>query len=108
MDSRNYYGSNSSPSCLCSPTSHPGSFRCSLHRSSGSPARKEPSEKNPRILEGSGSGSRVSKVGILKAFLMKLIKPNSTIDNLPRRRRNFQPKPTRFFNPNSQNQLLVS
>ncbi|KAL0441670.1 UNVERIFIED_CONTAM: hypothetical protein Sradi_0105900 [Sesamum radiatum] len=74
------------------PTSHPGSFRCSLHRS---PTRKEPAAEHNRILEA----SRTSKVGILKAFMMKLIKP-STNDNLPRRR-NFQPKPTRFFDPNS-------
>ncbi|KAL2242730.1 uncharacterized protein LOC105158524 [Sesamum indicum] len=100
MDSRNYYGSSSSPgrACLCSPTSHPGSFRCSLHRS---PTQKEPAAEKNRVLEleASSTSSRMSKMGIVKAFVMKLIKP-STNDNLPRRR-NFQPKPTRFFDPNS-------
>ncbi|KAL0354842.1 UNVERIFIED_CONTAM: hypothetical protein Sradi_3931100 [Sesamum radiatum] len=102
MGSRNYYGSSSLPgrACLCSPTSHPGSFRCSLHRS---PTRKEPAAEKNRILEleaPSTTSRTTSKVGIVKAFVMKLIKPASTNDNLPRRR-NFQPKPTRFFDPNS-------
>ncbi|KAM3700122.1 hypothetical protein ACB098_05G074100 [Castanea mollissima] len=53
--------------CLCSPTTHPGSFRCSLHRSS--------SKFTVHIKQS------------------KIIKPSS---HGLRRKRNFQPRPTRF------------
>ncbi|KAL9398451.1 hypothetical protein Peur_007412 [Populus x canadensis] len=77
--------------CLCSPTTHPGSFRCSLHRN----FRKVP------------SGSRIGRVGSnhnwdltvvakanpFKAILLHIIKPSS---HDLHRRRDFQPRPTRF------------
>ncbi|KAL7139889.1 hypothetical protein ABFS83_09G084100 [Erythranthe nasuta] len=89
--------------CLCSPTSHPGSFRCSLHRSSGSPARvPDPKTQKKRVLDP------LRKVGIVKAFLMQLIKPSK---HHLQRRRNFQPKPTRFCsinNNHNNNSVVVS
>ncbi|KAL1167343.1 hypothetical protein V6Z11_A05G012900 [Gossypium hirsutum] len=57
--------------CLCSPTTHPGSFRCSLHRNFNKPPTGR---------------SRA-------ALLLQIIKPSS---HDLQRRRNFQPKPSRF------------
>ncbi|KAI3455275.1 hypothetical protein Pfo_011938 [Paulownia fortunei] len=113
MASRNCTSSASSSAaraCLCSPTSHPGSFRCRLHRSSGSPARRpNPKPQKKRMLEP--SRTMVSKAGMVKALVMQLIKPSS---HDVQRTRNFQPKPTRFCNLNdnnngsSRNQVVVS
>ncbi|KAL3835507.1 hypothetical protein ACJIZ3_010243 [Penstemon smallii] len=96
MASRNS-SSSSGRACLCSPTSHPGSFRCSLHRSSRNPSPKPKPSVN-RIMEN--PKSMVSKLGLLKAFLMHMIKPSS---NDLHRRRNFKPKPTRFCKLNNNN-----
>ncbi|XAR67845.1 hypothetical protein NMG60_11002771 [Bertholletia excelsa] len=71
--------------CLCSPTTHPGSFRCSLHRIS----RKQFS-RSAAYLSRLDS---ISKVSVLRVFLMQVIKPSRRDI---RRRENFQPKPTRF------------
>lgn len=102
MASRNRESSSRRASCLCSPTSHPGSFRCSLHRSSRSPARiSDPKPQKKRVLDP----SLLSKVGAVKAFLMQLIKPSS---RHLQRRRNFQPKPTRFCGLNNHNPVAVS
>lgn len=96
MASRDCSPSSNGRTCLCSPTSHPGSFRCSFHRGSVSPA---PTPKTNRILDPT------------KALVMKLIKPK--IHGV-QRRSNFEAKPTRFSTINHinstahHNQLLVS
>lgn len=81
--------------CLCSPTNHPGSFRCARHRASYPKlGRKMISEQlNHR-----------KKTNLVKEFLMKIIKPSS-LDI--QRRRNFEPKPTRFFVLNHSNNEMV-
>ncbi|KAJ4718545.1 Serine-rich protein-related [Melia azedarach] len=79
--------------CLCSPSTHPGSFRCSLHRSC-----RKVSTANSRTESKKMMMSMASKADLIKAFLMQIIKPSS--HNL-RRRSNFQPKPTRFCQMNS-------
>ncbi|KAL6334701.1 hypothetical protein AAG906_021360 [Vitis piasezkii] len=84
--------SSSSRTCLCSPTAHPGSFRCSLHRGSLKPCGR--STANINRLEP----KTVTKATLLKAFLMQIIKPSS---HDARRRKNFQPRPTRFCLMNS-------
>ncbi|KAJ6863431.1 hypothetical protein NC652_040087 [Populus alba x Populus x berolinensis] len=77
--------------CLCSPTTHPGSFRCGLHRDSlRVPARS-------RIGRG-GSNNRgglalVAKANSFKAILLQIIKPSS---HDLHRRKDFQPRLTRF------------
>lgn len=91
MGSRNDVFVSSSTSgrgrtCLCSPSSHPGSFRCSLHRSSGSPSR---------IANPKAGMKRVVGPSVKALVLMKLMKPSS---HHLQRRRNFHPKPTRFYN----------
>ncbi|XWS16510.1 hypothetical protein CRYUN_Cryun34aG0094600 [Craigia yunnanensis] len=97
--------SSSSPSskrtCLCSPTKHPGSFRCSLHRSLGKVSSKSAAPHVNRQREESKAGmvmtmrttTSSSKTTLIKAFLMQIIKPSS---HDLQRRGNFHPKPTRF------------
>ncbi|OMO65271.1 hypothetical protein CCACVL1_21568 [Corchorus capsularis] len=81
--------------CLCSPTTHPGSFRCSQHRNS----IKRPggsSRRRARVVPVSSNNwelSTVAKANSIKALLLQMIKPSS---HDLRRRRNFQPKPSRF------------
>ncbi|KAK8584731.1 hypothetical protein V6N13_138681 [Hibiscus sabdariffa] len=92
--------------CLCSPTHHPGSFRCSLHRSSGkvsskseaSPPhfnrQKEDQSKATMVLMMSTvSSTPSSKSSLTKSFLMQMIRPSN---HRLQRRRDFHPKPSRF------------
>ncbi|KAE8710946.1 Detected protein of unknown function [Hibiscus syriacus] len=91
--------------CLCSPTNHPGSFRCSLHRSLGKVSSKsvasashvnrlkDDQSKAAMMLMMSTVSSSSSKSSLIKAFLMQIIRPSS---HGLRRRRNFHPKPSRF------------
>ncbi|KAE8656938.1 Detected protein of unknown function [Hibiscus syriacus] len=92
--------------CLCSPTNHPGSFRCSLHRSSGKVSSKsvasapyvnrqkeDQSKSAMMMMMMSTVSSSSSKSSLIKAFLMQIISPSS---HGLQRRRNFHPKPSRF------------
>ncbi|KAK9102089.1 hypothetical protein Sjap_019343 [Stephania japonica] len=69
-------------SCLCAPTTHPGSFRCSLHRNPPCRFGAHHDEMNPK-----------KATNLLKEFLRQTIKPSS---HDLHRRRDFRPKPTRF------------
>ncbi|KAG5537476.1 hypothetical protein RHGRI_024793 [Rhododendron griersonianum] len=77
--------SSSARTCLCSPTTHPGSFRCSLHRNS----RGLLSRSTARI---NRLDPNQSKACVLKPFLMQIIRPSSH----DQRRKKFRPRPTRF------------
>ncbi|CAL9200737.1 unnamed protein product [Musa hybrid cultivar] len=95
MDSKNSASSSSSskprsPSrpCLCSPTTHPGSFRCKLHRG--------PRKSSGRSVAHAGSPETKgpAKATSMGGLLMQMIRPSG---HDLRRRRHFQPKPSRFF-----------
>ncbi|KAM6579981.1 hypothetical protein CsatA_003755 [Cannabis sativa] len=88
--------------CLCSPTSHPGSFRCSLHRNPHKPSRST-STSRVRVSSGQWKTGMEDKANTIKALLLQLIKPSS---HDLQRRRNFQPRPTRFCLMNSNNHNL--
>ncbi|KAL2338456.1 hypothetical protein Fmac_012902 [Flemingia macrophylla] len=77
---KSQYSHTSRPTrtCTCSPTKHPGSFRCSMHK------------KPPR---GRPSSTMAAKVNSLKAVLLQMLKPPS---HDLHRRKTFQPKPSRF------------
>ncbi|OAY46981.1 uncharacterized protein LOC110617041 [Manihot esculenta] len=76
--------------CLCSPTTHPGSFRCSLHRNyQRVPSRRSSSSSSSNNWEL----AVIAKANSLKAFLLQIIKPSS---HDLQRRRNFRPRPSRF------------
>ncbi|OIT08493.1 hypothetical protein A4A49_13909 [Nicotiana attenuata] len=87
--------------CYCSPTNHPGSFRCKLHKNGRQSARRLSTSSNYWEL------AKVAKANSLKAFLLQIIKPSS---HDLQRRRNFQPKPSRFswINNNEEHGVTVS
>ncbi|KAB2016665.1 hypothetical protein ERO13_D08G102100v2 [Gossypium hirsutum] len=74
--------------CLCAPTSHPGSFRCSLHRNFN---RLPPGRT--KLVRVPPTHWKIPKANLINPFLIQILRP-STHDM--QRRRNFQPKPSRF------------
>ncbi|KAJ0965935.1 hypothetical protein J5N97_027106 [Dioscorea zingiberensis] len=99
-------GSPSRRTCLCSPTTHPGSFRCSIHKGfqlhhhphhhSVSHAFSSPSNRlNARRSAMTNSLVRIGTVegDWVKRALAALIRPSS---HQQRRRAAFQPRPSRL------------
>ncbi|XBI49622.1 hypothetical protein VPH35_113162 [Triticum aestivum] len=102
------------PTCLCSPTNHPGSFRCSRHRSprgrplssSGRASQQAASTsgasatgREEGIIRSSGVGAagRTAKGrSVLRAHLLRLVSPPSSGGNDRRRCRDFKPRPSRL------------
>lgn len=88
---------NPKKTCLCSPTSHPGSFRCSLHKNVNiaSPISYSPSRLNARRSAMTNSLVRIGTVegDLVKRALAALIRPSS---HHQRRRNDFQPRPSRL------------
>ncbi|XP_021894450.1 putative protein TPRXL [Carica papaya] len=87
-------------SCMCSPTTHPGSFRCSLHKGFGHGNSQalsySPSNRlNARRSAMTNSLVRIGGVegDLVKRALAALIRPSS---HQQRRRAAFQPKPSRL------------
>nr|POE69733.1 hypothetical protein CFP56_63866 [Quercus suber] len=93
--------------CLCSPTTHPGSFRCSIHRNPHPHHNKSLSRRMVRVSRSQWELAVIAKANSLKAFLLQIIKPSS---HDLQRRRNFQPKPSRFcmMNNNRSDGVAVS
>lgn len=92
-------------SCMCSPTNHPGSFRCSLHKNGG-PQRgnqqhQQPSgpyQSNRLYARRSAMTNSLVRIGTVEGDLVKralaaLIRPSS---HSQRRRADFQPRPSRL------------
>lgn len=87
--------------CMCSPTTHPGSFRCSLHKKSGSSGHHQASSAysssglNMRRSAMTNSLVRIGGVegDWVKRALTALIRPSS---HQLRRRANFRPQPSRL------------
>uniref|UniRef100_A0ACD5YPT3 Uncharacterized protein n=1 Tax=Avena sativa TaxID=4498 RepID=A0ACD5YPT3_AVESA len=94
--------------CLCSPTNHPGSFRCSRHRTPGrrlpssslsSSARATQQAMASGMKSGGGGASRTASKGrsaTLRAHLQRLLvsPPSSGSDH--RRCRDFKPRMSRL------------
>ncbi|CAI0388730.1 unnamed protein product [Linum tenue] len=85
--------------CLCSPTNHPGSFRCSLHKNRSSATGSRPSRREL------AAAAAMAKALTLRAFLLQIIKPSNQDQ---KRRRNFQPRPSRFCTMNGGSGVAVS
>ncbi|KAK4795746.1 hypothetical protein SAY86_028072 [Trapa natans] len=96
--------SNRKKMCMCSPTRHPGSFRCALHKSSGgnpgiggnqSPLYSSTRRLNFRRSAMANSLVRICGVEgeLVKRALSALIRPSS---HQLRRREDFQPRPSRL------------
>jgi len=81
--------------CMCSPTTHPGSFRCSLHKKSHAPAPYSPNRLNARRSAMTNSLVRIRGVegDLVKRALAALIRPSS---HQQRRRGDFHPRPSRL------------
>lgn len=81
--------------CMCSPTTHPGSFRCSLHKKSHAPAPYSPHRLNARRSAMTNSLVRIRGVegDLVKRALAALIRPSS---HQQRRRGDFYPRPSRL------------
>lgn len=90
--------------CMCSPTTHPGSFRCSLHKNSNSTSNNShnhtapyPSNRlNARRSAMTNSLVRIGTVeggDLVKRALAALIRPSS---HQQKRRTSFQPRPSRL------------
>ncbi|XP_052200543.1 uncharacterized protein LOC127806955 [Diospyros lotus] len=82
--------------CMCSPTTHPGSFRCSLHKNMNNQAGSFPSNRlNARRSAMTNSLVRIGTVegDLVKRALAALIRPSS---HQQRRRGAFQPRPSRL------------
>ncbi|KAF3453045.1 hypothetical protein FNV43_RR03478 [Rhamnella rubrinervis] len=90
---------NQKRTCMCSPTTHPGSFRCSLHKGFGSSSHSSvpysPNRLNARRSAMTNSLVRIGGVegDLVRRALAALIRPSS--HNL-RRRADFQPRPSRL------------
>ncbi|PON52057.1 serine-rich protein-like protein [Parasponia andersonii] len=90
--------------CLCSPTTHPGSFRCSLHKGFGNSSSSSsnphapyaPNRLNARRSAMTNSLVRIGGVegaDLVKRALAALIRPSS---HQQRRRADFRPRPSRL------------
>ncbi|KAE7997638.1 hypothetical protein FH972_002254 [Carpinus fangiana] len=85
--------------CMCSPTTHPGSFRCSLHKGLGTQQAVpySPNRLNARRSAMTNSLVRIGGVegDLVKRALAALIRPSS---HQQRRRSDFQRRPSRLSN----------
>ncbi|PON51659.1 serine-rich protein-like protein [Parasponia andersonii] len=87
--------------CMCSPTTHPGSFRCSLHKNSPRDSRDHAASYNSTRLNLRRSAMTNSLVRIggveggdlVRRALSALIRPSS---HHQRRRAAFKPQPSRL------------
>ncbi|GJM87151.1 hypothetical protein PR202_ga03077 [Eleusine coracana subsp. coracana] len=83
--------------CLCSPTNHPGSFRCSRHRNNprgrSTPAAATSGDAGPHRGRSSAAAGKGRSV---RALLLQKICTPSDRDRQRRRRGDFQPSPSRL------------
>ncbi|KAL1819613.1 hypothetical protein DCAR_0415907 [Daucus carota subsp. sativus] len=86
-------------SCMCSPTNHPGSFRCSMHKNAANVSNQTTSYRGNRLNERrSAMTNSLVRIGTVEGELMKrtlaaLIRPSS---HSQKRRGSFQPRPSRL------------
>ncbi|CAI9100925.1 OLC1v1038116C1 [Oldenlandia corymbosa var. corymbosa] len=89
--------------CMCSPTNHPGSFRCSLHKGSAGNSHGHTasysSNSNRLNMRRSAMKNSLVRIGTVeggdwvKRALASLIRPSS---HQQRRRDDFKPRPSRL------------
>ncbi|CAN8299202.1 unnamed protein product [Cochlearia groenlandica] len=92
--------------CMCSPTTHPGSFRCSLHKNVANPhgqgtASSSYPSNGLNMRRSAMTNSLVRIGGVegewVRRSLTTLIRPSS---HHLKRRASYQPRPSRFSNHN--------
>ncbi|XP_061376436.1 uncharacterized serine-rich protein C215.13-like [Gastrolobium bilobum] len=84
--------------CMCSPTNHPGSFRCSLHKNSGGSHNADSYPSIRLNMRRSAMKNSLVRIGgvegeWVKRALTALIRPSS---HQQRRRAAFEPRPSRL------------
>ncbi|KAK7270643.1 hypothetical protein RJT34_25951 [Clitoria ternatea] len=83
--------------CLCSPSTHPGSFRCAYHKQLAEQEKASCSNRKLNLRRSAMKNSLVRIGGVegelVKRTLTTLIRPSS---QQLRRREGFQPKPSRL------------
>ncbi|XP_027332032.1 uncharacterized protein LOC113847248 [Abrus precatorius] len=96
---KNHHISVQKKTCMCSPTTHPGSFRCSLHKSIGGNHHSSGSFPSNRLnMRRSAMKNSLVRIGgvegeWVKRALTALIRPSS---HQQRRRAAFEPRPSRL------------
>ncbi|XP_038985417.1 uncharacterized protein LOC103715996 [Phoenix dactylifera] len=90
-------GGGQRKTCMCSPTTHPGSFRCSLHKGFGHNHAVSSSSNRLNARRSAMTNSLV-RIGTVEGewvrrALAALIRPSS---HQQRRREAFQPRPSRL------------
>ncbi|XP_057479861.1 uncharacterized protein LOC130767124 [Actinidia eriantha] len=99
---RNKPFSGQKRTCMCSPTTHPGSFRCSLHKNVNSRSRHQHQtvsyQSNPLYARRSAMTNSLVRIGTVEGDLVKralaaLIRPSS---HQQRRRADFRPRLSRL------------
>ncbi|OMO74121.1 hypothetical protein COLO4_26719 [Corchorus olitorius] len=89
--------------CLCSPSTHPGAFRCSRHKNIG----RVSSSKSIAVVAGAlVTMTTPSNAKLMKAFLNKILTRSSS--HSLQSRRNFQPKLSRFCPANTSVDGVIS
>lgn len=98
----NAVSSNKKKTCMCSPTKHPGSFRCSFHKNSRysvNVANRSQFQNGSLNIRRSAMTNSLVRIGgvegadLVKRSLSALIRPSS---HQQRRRSAFQPRPSRL------------
>ncbi|KAM1282853.1 hypothetical protein ACFX2J_025787 [Malus domestica] len=84
--------------CMCSPTTHPGSFRCSLHKNNSHVTASAPYSQNRLNARRSAMTNSLVRIGgvegdLVRRALSALIRPSS---HSQRRRADFRPRPSRL------------
>ncbi|KAL1553732.1 hypothetical protein AAHA92_14366 [Salvia divinorum] len=91
-------GTGQKRACMCSPTNHPGSFRCSLHKSVTSKPQTAPCGSSGRLnMRRSAMKNSLVRIGAVEGewvrrALAASIRPSSH----QQRRAEFSRRPTRF------------
>ncbi|KAG9452607.1 hypothetical protein H6P81_005511 [Aristolochia fimbriata] len=81
-----------SRTCMCAPTEHPGSFRCTLHRGGGGGGNKSNVAAATCRMD-----SYYSMKKALTAILLLRVFGRPSKSNVVFKPRDFHPKPSRFF-----------
>ena len=99
----NAVSSNKKKWCMCSPSTHPGSFRCSLHkknsRHSVNVVNRSEFSNGSLNFRRSAMANSIVRIGgvegtdLVKTALAALVRPSS---HQVRRRSAFQPRPSRL------------
>ncbi|GER44101.1 serine-rich protein-related [Striga asiatica] len=91
--------SGAKKACTCSPTTHPGSFRCGLHKNRSQPAAATPYRSSHQLnMWRSAMTNSLVRIGAVEGDLVRralaaLIRPSS---HSLRRRHDFQPRSSRL------------